>query len=96
MQRAAFDPACAFPALEAACRRRNDGGVDSIRGDLMQKQTLCFLVIGTSLAVLLQNLAKRRSLAEARPVTHGASAEIIDLAAWREARDNAQAMLSAH
>ena len=62
----------------------------------MQKQTLCFLVIGTSLAVLLQNLAKRRSLAEARPVTQGASAEIIDLAAWREARDNAQAMLSAH
>lgn len=62
----------------------------------MQKQTLCFLVIGTSLAVLLQNLAKRRALADARPFPRNVSAEIIDLAAWREARHNADGMLSAN
>lgn len=70
-------------------------GDDSIRGDLMQKQTLCFLVVGASLAMLLQNLAKRRSAVEARPVTRTRSAEIIDLAAWREARSQERA-LSAH
>lgn len=51
----------------------------------MRKQTLCYFVIGTSLAVLLQRLAQRRT--SARPVTRRAiSAEVIDLAAWKESR----------
>jgi len=49
-----------------------------------QKPTLCFLVLGTSLSVLLQNLEKRRTVAIVRPATRRGSAEIIDLAAWRE------------
>jgi hypothetical protein len=61
----------------------------------MRKQTLCFLVIGTSLAVLLQNLARRRALAPARPPRAGESAEIIDLAAWKELRNRDELSLSA-
>lgn len=61
----------------------------------MRKQTLCFLVIGTSLAVLLQNLARRRALAPARPVRAGEGAEVIDLAAWKETRGREQVSLTA-
>jgi hypothetical protein len=52
----------------------------------MRRQTLCFLVIGTSLAMLLQNLSKRRTIVVARP-PRGHSAEVIDLAAWRALRE---------
>jgi hypothetical protein len=53
----------------------------------MQKQTLCYFVIGTSLAVLLQRLAQRRSVPRTYPVQQrAASAEVIDLANWKETR----------
>lgn len=52
----------------------------------MQKQTLCFLVIGASVGILLQALAKRRVTAETSPAAPGPSAEVIDLAAWKEMR----------
>ncbi len=61
----------------------------------MQKQTLCFLVVGASLAVLLQNLAKRRDAQRLhRPPPRGPGAEIIDLAHWREARRRETAAVS--
>lgn len=61
----------------------------------MQKQTLCFLVIGTSLAVLLQNLAKRRAVPPRRPAVRQAPGEVIDLAAWKELRNRNQLAVSA-
>ena len=58
-----------------------------LSGVLMSKRTLCFLVLGASLSVLLQNLAKRRALAPARPITRREPGEVIDLAAWKEMRN---------
>lgn len=58
----------------------------------MRKQTLCFLVIGASLTVLLQNLSRRRTVVVARP-PRGYSAEVIDLATWRELRQGEPAAL---
>ena len=53
----------------------------------MQKQTLCYLVIGTSLAVLLQRLTQRRDVPRSRPVPQRAiGAEVIDLATWKLSR----------
>lgn len=52
----------------------------------MQKQTLCFLVLGASLGVLLQNLAKRRQQTPLRRIQRAIPAEVIDLKAWRESR----------
>jgi hypothetical protein len=52
----------------------------------MQKQTLRFLVIGASLSLLLHNLSRRQPLVPVRPLPRGHSAEVIDLAAWREMR----------
>ncbi len=56
----------------------------------MQKQTLCFLVLGASLGVLLQNLAKRRLVAGPRPAARATPAEVIDLAAWKELKSRNQ------
>ncbi|HEX2840791.1 hypothetical protein [Hyphomicrobium sp.] len=56
----------------------------------MQKKTLCFLVLGASLGMLLQNLAKRRALAGPRPVTRSSSGEVIDFTAWKESRNRNQ------
>jgi hypothetical protein len=54
----------------------------------MRKQTLCYFVIGTSLAVLLQRLAQRRTVTHARPVSpRSIGAEVIDLATWKQSRD---------
>ena len=64
-------------------------------GDLMGKKTLCFLVLGASLSMLLQNLAKRRSVAPPRPVTRKGPGEVIDLAAWRELKNRNQLAASA-
>jgi hypothetical protein len=61
----------------------------------MGKKALCFLVLGASLSVLLQNLAKRRSLAPPRPVTRKGPGEVIDLAAWRELKNRNQLAVSA-
>ncbi len=53
----------------------------------MQKTTLCYLVIGTSLAVLLQRLAQRQPKPRARPVTpRQIGADIIDFANWKQSR----------
>lgn len=57
----------------------------------MEKKTLCFLVLGASLGVLLQNLAQRRYVvSSARPVTRNGTAEVIDLAAWKELKNRNQ------
>jgi len=56
----------------------------------MEKKTLCFLVLGASVGLLLQNLAQRRSPTSERPVTRTGTAEIIDLAAWRELKNRNQ------
>ena len=56
----------------------------------MEKKTLCFLVLGASLGVLLQNLAQRRYVASARPITRNGTAEVIDLAAWKELKNRNQ------
>jgi hypothetical protein len=62
----------------------------------MQKQTLCYLVIGTSLAVLLQRLAQRRYVPRAFPAQQrGTSAEIIDLDNWKQSRGLMAAAASA-
>jgi hypothetical protein len=61
----------------------------------MRKQTLCFLVLGASLSMLMQNLAKRRTVAAARPVTRTGGGEVIDLAAWKEMRARASLAASA-
>jgi hypothetical protein len=59
-----------------------------------QKQTLCFLVLGASLTVLLQNLARRRYVATtARPITRTGSGEVIDLAAWREQKSRTEVLM---
>ncbi|HML43787.1 MAG: hypothetical protein JNN24_03840 [Hyphomicrobium zavarzinii] len=58
-----------------------------------QKQTLCFLVLGTSLAVLLQNLAKRRYVVTTRPITRTGGGEVIDFAAWKELRGRNQVLM---
>lgn len=63
----------------------------------MQKQALCYFVLGASLTVLLQNLAKRRTHAAA-PLARGeqaeahASGDVIDLAAWKASRSAAHAL----
>jgi hypothetical protein len=57
-----------------------------------QKRALGFLVLGASLTVLLQNLARRRyaETAPARPITRKpGGGEVIDLAAWKEQRARA-------
>lgn len=56
----------------------------------MRKQALCYLLLGASLSVLLQNLAKRRAMAPARPIRRSTPAEVIDLAAWKELRHRSQ------
>jgi hypothetical protein len=56
----------------------------------MEKKTLCFLVLGASVGVLLQNLAQRRYMTTARPVMRTSSAEVIDLAAWKELKNRNQ------
>lgn len=61
----------------------------------MRKQTLCFLVLGASLSMLMQNLAKRRTVVAARPVTRTGGGQVIDLAAWKELRDRDQLAVSA-
>ena len=54
----------------------------------MRKQTLCYFVIGTSLAVLLQRIAQRRTVTHTRPVSPRSNgAEVIDLATWKQSRD---------
>lgn len=64
----------------------------------MQKQALCYFVLGASLTVLLQNLAKRRAHAAAQPPARGeqaeahASGDVIDLAAWKASRSAAHAL----
>jgi hypothetical protein len=59
-----------------------------------QKQTLCFLVLGASLTVLLQNLARRRYVVTtARPVTRTGGGEVIDLAAWKESKGRAEVLM---
>jgi hypothetical protein len=53
----------------------------------MRKQTLCYFVIGTSLAVILQRLAQRRTVSHARRVApRSIGADIIDLATWKQSR----------
>lgn len=61
----------------------------------MHRQTLCFLVLGTSLAVLLQRLAQRRADAEQRPAARVGGGEVVDFAAWKELRKGSQLALSA-
>lgn len=61
----------------------------------MQKKTLCFLVLGASLGMLLQNMAKRRNVAAARPVTRKSPGEVVDFAAWKELRNRNQLAVSA-
>jgi hypothetical protein len=60
-----------------------------------QKRTLCYLVLGASLTVLLQNLARRRYVETAvRPITRKpGGGEVIDLAAWRESKARTQALM---
>ncbi|MCC7252739.1 hypothetical protein [Hyphomicrobium sp.] len=59
----------------------------------MRKQTLCFLVVGASLSLLLQNLARRRAAGGMPSVSPQRDAEVIDLAAWKEARRHRQVAL---
>jgi len=59
-------------------------------GVLMRKQAFCYFVLGASLSMLLHNLALRRALAPPRPARRSQAAEVIDLAAWRHSRSNAQ------
>ncbi|MBN8912238.1 MAG: hypothetical protein J0H65_09335 [Rhizobiales bacterium] len=56
----------------------------------MRKQAFCYFVLGASLSMLLHNLALRRALAPPRPARRSQAAEVIDLAAWRHSRSNAQ------
>jgi hypothetical protein len=60
-----------------------------------QKKTLCFLVLGASLTVLLQNLARRRYVeTAARPITRKpGGGEVIDLAAWREQKGRTEVLM---
>ncbi len=52
----------------------------------MRSKTLCYLVLGASLSVLIGNLAQLR-IAPARRVAPGrAEGEVVDLAAWKAAR----------
>jgi hypothetical protein len=46
--------------------------------------------LGASVGLLLQNLAQRRYPTSQRPVTRTGTAEIIDLAAWRELKSRNQ------
>lgn len=62
----------------------------------MRKQAFCYFVLGASLSVLLQNLARRRALAPVHPVRRSGPAEVIDLAAWKASRDQSLPALSAN
>lgn len=58
----------------------------------MSKETVCYLVLGVSLSVLLQNLAKRQGVVTEHQPAPAGSGEVIDLAAWKEARSRNAAM----
>ncbi|WP_333793007.1 hypothetical protein [Hyphomicrobium sp.] len=64
----------------------------------MQKQAICYFVLGASLTVLLQNLARRRAHAAAQSVPGRpqiptpAGSDVIDLAAWKASRAAAHAL----
>lgn len=45
--------------------------------------------------MLLQNMAKRRNVAAARPVTRKSPGEVVDFAAWKELRNRNQLAVSA-
>jgi len=55
----------------------------------MRSRTLCFLVLGASLSVIASRLANRRLAPARRPASHRSPAEVIDLAAWKAARERA-------
>lgn len=50
----------------------------------MSKETVCYLVLGVSLGVILQGLTKRQGTSTEHQPRPDGPGEVIDLAAWKE------------
>lgn len=58
----------------------------------MSKQALCYLVLGASLSVFVQTLAKRHRAAAIHPPKPTGSGNVVDFAVWKDARSRAAAV----